>query len=145
MCYAHVEVYRDCNTSDSVEAIARVTISSSVAARFFKAGDGCVSSGQTRFRFCYQAPLEDRRERNMKPNLLAEHCEQCGSSNVSLVERPMSLWDVLVMVPRSLGFLSPSFFSLSVRGNPRQRRQDQQYRCLRCNRTWHVIRERTAI
>ena len=80
----------------------------------------------------------------MKPNLLAEHCEQCGSSNVSLVERPMSLWDVLVMVPRSLGFLSPSFFSLSVRGNPRQRRQDQQYRCLRCNRTWHVIRERNA-
>ena len=80
----------------------------------------------------------------MKPNLLAEHCKQCGSSNVSLVERPMSLWDVLVMVPRSLGFLSPSFFSLSVRGNPRQRRQDQQYRCLRCNRTWHVIRERNA-
>src|SRR2546421_9993420 len=139
MCYAHVEVYRDCNTSDWVEAIARVTISSSVAARFFKAGDGCVSSGQTRFRFCYQAPLEDRRERNMKPNLLAEHCKQSGASNVSLVERPVSLWDVLVMVPRSLGFLSPDFFSLSVRGNPRQRRQGQQYRCRRSDGTCDVF------
>ena len=80
----------------------------------------------------------------MKPNLLAEHCEQCWSSNVSLVESPMSLWDVFVMVPRALGFLSPAFFSLSMRATPRQKGQDQWYRCLRCNRTWQVIRERTA-
>jgi hypothetical protein len=60
-------------------------------------------------------------KRNMKPNPLAEHCSQCGSSNVSLVERPMSPWDVLAMVPRALGFLSPAFFPLSMRANPRQR------------------------
>ena len=80
----------------------------------------------------------------MKQNPLAEHCEQCGSSNVSRVERPMSPWEMLAMVSRALGFLSPAFFSLSMRANPRQRRQEQQYRCLRCNRTWHIMRERTA-
>src|SRR5215467_16302699 len=77
-------------------------------------------------------------KKNLKPNPLAEHCSQCGSSNVSLVERPLSLWDVLAMVPRSLSFLSPAFFSLLVRANPRQRRQDRQYRCLRCHSTWHI-------
>jgi hypothetical protein len=80
----------------------------------------------------------------MKLNPLAEHCSQCGSSNVSLVERWMLPWDVLAMIPRSLSVLSPAFFWLLVRGNPRQGRQDQRYRCLRCNRTWQVIRERTA-
>jgi hypothetical protein len=81
----------------------------------------------------------------MKQHPLAEQCSQCGSSNLSLVERPLSPWEMLAMVPRSLGFLSPAFFSLSVRANPRQRRQEQQYRCLRCNRTWYVLRERTAM
>lgn len=75
----------------------------------------------------------------MQQNPLREYCSRCGSPNVSLVEHPMSLWDVLVMVPRALGFLSPAFFSLSVRGNPRKRRQDRQYRCLRCHSTWHIL------
>ena len=81
----------------------------------------------------------------MKPDPLAEHCSQCGSSNVSLVERWMSPWDVLAMIPRSLSVLSPAFFWFLVRRNPGQGRQDQRYRCLRCNKTWHVIRERTAM
>jgi ribosomal protein L37AE/L43A len=80
----------------------------------------------------------------MKQNPLTEHCEQCGSANISRVERSMSVWEVLAMVPRALGFLSPAFFSLSMRATPRQKGQDQRYRCLRCNRTWQVIRERTA-
>ncbi len=80
----------------------------------------------------------------MKQNHLTEHCSQCGSPNISRVERSMSPWEVLAMVPRALGFLSPAFFSLSMRATPRQKGQDQRYRCLRCNRTWQVIGERTA-
>lgn len=85
------------------------------------------------------------KESNMEQNPFAEHCEQCGSSNICLVERPMTIWDVLAMVPRSLGLLSPTFFSMLVRGSPRERRQDKRYRCLRCNRTWHFIKERSDI
>ena len=74
----------------------------------------------------------------MQQNSFTEHCSRCGSHNVYLVERPMSPWQVLAMVSRSLSLLSPVFFSLSLRVNPRKRRRDRQYRCLRCNRTWHI-------
>jgi len=73
----------------------------------------------------------------MQQNSLTEHCPRCGSPNVYLVERPMSPWQVLAMVSRSLSLLSP-VFSLSLRVNPRQRGQDQQFRCRRCNSTWHI-------
>src|SRR5438105_1256283 len=66
---------------------------------------------------------EDRRARNMKQNPFTEHCEQCGSPNVSRVERPISPWEVLAIVPRALGFLSPAFFSLSSRARLRKSRQ----------------------
>ena len=72
----------------------------------------------------------------MEQNSFTEYCEQCGSPNVCLVERSMLPWHVLAMIPRSLSPLSPVFFSLSVRGNTRRGRQDRQYRCLKCNRTW---------
>jgi hypothetical protein len=80
----------------------------------------------------------------MEQKPFAEQCEQCGSSNVSFVARLLSPWDMLAMISRSLGVFSPTFISLSARRNLRQRRQDNQYRCLRCNKTWHVRRGRTA-
>src|SRR5579885_2381791 len=97
------------------------------------------------FQICYRHTLKTGEMRNMKQNPVAEHCKQCGSSNVSLVHLRISPWEVLAMVPRSLGLLSPAFFSLLARGNPKQSRQDQQYRCLKCNRMWHVRRETTAM
>ena len=39
MCYAPVEVYRDCTISDLVETIGRITRPSSGAARFSKGGN----------------------------------------------------------------------------------------------------------
>lgn len=74
----------------------------------------------------------------MKQNPLTEHCSLCGSPNVSRVEHPISLWEVLAMVPRSLSLLSPVFYPLSLKGNTGKSRQNQQYRCLRCNKTWHI-------
>ena len=81
----------------------------------------------------------------MQQNHVREHCSQCGSSNIYFVERPMSPCDMLAMIPRALGLFSPTFFSLYMRGSSRRRRQDKQYRCLSCNRTWHIMRERTAM
>jgi DNA-directed RNA polymerase subunit RPC12/RpoP len=79
----------------------------------------------------------------MEQNPLQEQCSQCGSSNVYLVEHRMSPWDVLATISRSFGLFSPLFLALHVIGKEKQRRQDKQYRCSRCNKTWNGMRSST--
>jgi hypothetical protein len=42
MCYAHVEVFRDCTIPELVEAIARVTISREAACFLTEGAQGCL-------------------------------------------------------------------------------------------------------